>query len=58
MFSAIAAVTKFRDVKFAQFLYASDNLDAPKWEPRMLGKHQLSQKEELLNIALDIAIRL
>lgn len=56
--SAIAAVTKFRDVKFAQFLYAADNLDAPKWEPRMLEKHQLSQKEELLNIALDIAMRL
>lgn len=56
--AAITAVTKFRNVKFAQFLYAADNLDAPKWEPRLLGQHKVSQKEQMLNIALKIGVTL
>lgn len=56
--SALAAVTKFRNVKFAQFLYAADNLDSPNWDIRGLGKHTLSQKEKLLAVALECAIKL
>lgn len=56
--AAITAVTKFRNVKFAQFLYAADNLDAPKWEPRLLRKHGVSQKEQMLNLALKIGVTL
>ena len=56
--AAITAVTKFRNVKFAQFLYAADNLDAPKWEPRLLGQHKVSQKEQMLNIASKIGVTL
>lgn len=56
--SAMAAVAKFRNVKFAQFLYAADNLDSPNWQPRGFGKHSLSQKEKLLAAALECGINL
>lgn len=32
--SAMAAAAKFRNVKFAQFLYAADNLDSVNWQLR------------------------
>ncbi|MFA6941905.1 MAG: nucleoside phosphorylase, partial [Clostridiaceae bacterium] len=32
--SAMTAAAKFRNVKFAQFLYSADNLDCPEWERR------------------------
>lgn len=36
--AALAAVAQFRDVKFAQFFWAADNLDAPKWDRRGLSR--------------------
>lgn len=56
--SAMAAVAKFRNVKFAQFLYAADNLDSSNWQPRGFGKHSLSEKEKLLAAALECGINL
>lgn len=56
--AAITAVTKFRNVKFAQFLYTADNLDAPKWEPPLMRERGVSQKEQMLNIALKIGVTL
>jgi uridine phosphorylase len=56
--SAMLAVAKFRGIKFAQFLYAADNLDAPIWDPRNLFSKQLSQREKYILIALEAAINL
>lgn len=56
--SALLAVSKFRETKFAQFLYAADNLDATKWEPRDLLTHGLSNREKYMLVAFESAIRL
>ena len=37
--AAALAVTKFRGVPFAQFLYGADNLDSSEWEPRDLTEY-------------------
>ena len=56
--SAMNAVAKFRDVRFAQFLYSVDNLDAPEWESRGLGEFTTIEKEEYMLLALESAIRM
>jgi uridine phosphorylase len=56
--SAMLAVSKFRNIKFAQFLYAADNLDAPNWESRNLFSNNLSQREKYMLIALEASISL
>jgi uridine phosphorylase len=56
--SAMIAVAKFRKIKFAQFLYAADNLDAPSWESRNLFNKNLTQREKYFTIALETAIAL
>jgi len=56
--SAMLAVAKFRCIKFAQFLYAADNLDAPNWDPRKLFSRPLSQREKYILVALETAISL
>lgn len=56
--SAMAAAAKFRNVKFAQFLYSADNLDCPKWEPRGLGNTELSEKEKYMALAFECAANL
>ena len=56
--SALLAVAKFRGIRFAQFLYAADNLDAPNWDPRNLFSRHLSQREKYILVALEAAISL
>lgn len=56
--SAMNAVAKFRDVRFAQFFYSVDNLDAPEWESRGLGEFTTIEKEEYMLLALESAIRM
>lgn len=56
--ASMAAVAQFRNVPFAQFLYAADNLDSTKWEPRSLIKNQVHYQEEYMVLALECAIRL
>jgi len=55
--AALLAVTKFRDIKFAQFLYAVDNLDATNWDPRHLlsSNYGLTQKERYMLVAFEVA---
>lgn len=36
--ASLAAVAQFRDVRFAQFFWAADNLDAPQWDKRGLSR--------------------
>ena len=56
--AAALAVTKFRGVPFAQFLYGADNLDSSEWEPRDLTEYGLSNAEKYLALALECAIAL
>lgn len=56
--AAMVAVAKMRNVKFAQFVYASDNLDSPVWQQRGLTVRPIKQKEDFFDLALDCAIRL
>lgn len=46
--AAMQAMCSFRGVEFFQFLYAADNLDSIKWDPRNLsGLARLDDKEKL-----------
>ena len=56
--AAALAVTQFRGVPFAQFLYGADNLDSPKWEPRDLLEYGLSNAERYLALAFECVIEL
>ncbi|MFA6941596.1 MAG: phosphorylase, partial [Clostridiaceae bacterium] len=56
--SAMTAAAKFRNVKFAQFLYSADNLDCPEWERRGLGNIELSEKEKYMALAFECAVNL
>lgn len=53
--ASLAAMCKFRGVEFFQFLYSADNLDSEKWERRILGNLDLSERERYMMIALDVA---
>ena len=48
--AAALAVTKFRGVPFAQFLYGADNLDSSEWEPRDLTEYGLSNAEKIFRL--------
>lgn len=56
--AALTALTRFRGVTFAQFVYASDNLDAEEWEQRGLTIRPISQKAKTFELAMECAIRL
>lgn len=51
--AAAMAVTKFRDIPFAQFLYGADNLDSDSWEPRDLTEYGLSGAEKYMALAFE-----
>lgn len=54
--SAMAAVARFREVEFFQFLYAGDNLDAHEWDPRSLdGEVKLDEKQQIILLATELA---
>ena len=52
--AALAAVAQFRGVKFAQFFYTTDNLDAPAWDPGVLGQMGATIADECLAAAVNI----
>lgn len=56
--ASLAAVCRFRNVEFYQFLYTEDNLDSVLWEQRTIGKLTDGDSEKYLTIALEAAIRL
>ena len=56
--AAALAVTQFREIPFAQFLYSADNLDSPKWETRDLTEYGLSNAEKYMVLAFECAINL
>ncbi|HGD2851350.1 TPA: hypothetical protein ACIN7K_002093 [Streptococcus agalactiae] len=55
--SAIAALSKFRNINHFQFFYSADNLDAEVWEARSLGNSEdLEKKDKIAYIAMEFAI--
>ncbi len=52
--SALIAAARFRQKRFAQYLYAADNLDASRWEARTLGGLNDDARLRYLGIALEI----
>lgn len=56
--SALAAVAKFRNVKFGAFFYSADNLGSPTWEPRGLAHFHLSSREKFLALAFECVLNL
>jgi len=56
--ASLAAVCKFRNVEFVQFIYSADNLDSSKWEKRILGNLDLKERERYMMIAFEIASRI
>lgn len=56
--AAMLAVSQFRNVKFAQFLYTADSLDHGTWAIRDLADHGISQADRYLQIACESAILL
>ena len=51
--AALAAVARFRGVKFAQFFYAADNLDAPQWDARGLNTLGTTVGDKCFGAALE-----
>lgn len=57
--AALIAAARFRAIKFAQFLYAADNLDSEEWEKRGLCVDQgLSNCEQYMQVALEAVLQL
>lgn len=57
--SALAAVSKFRNVDFFEFFYVADNLDNSVWDERNLSCiKDLDQKEKIGMLALEFAINI
>lgn len=56
--SALTAVAKFRNVKFAQFFYAADNLGGEEYDPRSLQNNDVEPTLKVLPIAFKCAIEL
>jgi|Deesub1362B_J571_1020462.scaffolds.fasta_scaffold10761_2 uridine phosphorylase len=55
--AALFAVSRFRNIKLAQLLYAGDNLDAETWEERNWQDHQ-AVRRKLVDLALECAARI
>lgn len=56
--ASIMSVGLFRGAEIYQFLYAEDNLDNEKWDPRTMDKTPRSAQELYLKTALEIALRI
>ncbi len=51
--ASLAAVAKFRGVRFAQFFWAGDNLDAPEWDKRSLSDRGATIGEKVFAAAVE-----
>lgn len=56
--ASTAAVAKFRDVEFYQFLYGADSLAGDEWDPRTLVENGDDQNGRLAELAVRISTRL
>lgn len=56
--AALAACAAFRGFRFASFIYSADNLDADAWDKRGLSQQGVHIRDQVLNLALEAALRL
>lgn len=56
--ASLIAFTQFRNVRYAHFLYAADNLDAPVWDKRTLSEQGLSKADLYMTLGFEIGLRL
>lgn len=56
--AAMAAVAKFRNVKFCQMFYGADSLAAEEYNPRSLEEDDVSKKDKIIPLALECGIAL
>lgn len=56
--AALAALAKYRNVFFAQFLYTADSLAGKEWDRRILGGLPRSAREAYWAVAMEAAMRL
>lgn len=54
--SAMAAFAKFRNINFAEFFFAADNLSKEKWEPRVLSGSFVDTRFKILSLAIECAL--
>lgn len=52
--SALAAVAEYRNLPFAQFFFAADNLDSSEWEQRELHKRGKNKTDIYITAAIEI----
>ncbi len=56
--ASLAAVACFRGVRFAQFFWAGDNLDAPEWDKRNLSQRGATIGDKVFAAAVETGKRL
>lgn len=57
--ASLASVAKFRNVNFAQILYAADNLASEKYDPRSLLDNQMNdEKRKIISLIFETAIEI
>ena len=56
--AGVMAMAQFRGVAAYQFVYATDNLDAAQWEPRIFGNMPHTLREQIAQIACEVAVRI
>ena len=56
--ASLAAVAQFRGLRFAQFFFAADNLDAPAWDARGLPHLGRSVGDQCFAAAVEAGRRL
>ncbi len=57
--ASMQALCDFRNIDFFQFLYAGDNLDHSKWDPRSLSATiRLDDKEKIAMLAFELACKI
>lgn len=54
--AASLAVTKFRQVSFAQFLYGADSLAGGKWKPNDLTEYGMNGADKYMMLAFECAV--
>ncbi|WP_099205733.1 nucleoside phosphorylase [Scatolibacter rhodanostii] len=52
--SALAAIAQYRNVPFAEFFFAADNLDLPEWDKRGLGDRGRNHSQIYMTAAIEI----
>lgn len=56
--ASLIAMTAFRGVKYAHFLYGADNLDAEVWDKRNLSDQGLTYADYYMKLAIEIGMHL